>query len=78
MVFHFIFHQVTLRCVESFPAPRGDHSCWMWILFMINVEFFPVDKLLDDQNLISVEGFPVDNLLSTPQHLQQGNRSPAI
>lgn len=45
---------------------------------MINVEFFPVDKFLDDQNLISVEGFPVDNLLSTPLHLQKGNRSPAI
>ncbi|GBU13448.1 hypothetical protein AwEntero_20490 [Enterobacterales bacterium] len=29
---------------------------------MINVEFFPVDKILNDQMLICVEGFSVDNL----------------
>ncbi len=48
--------------VEFFPAPCGDHSCWMWILFMINVELFPVDKFLSDQKVICVEGFSVDNL----------------
>lgn len=33
---------------------------------MINVEFFPVDKILNDQMLICVEGFSVDNLRSSP------------
>ena len=29
---------------------------------MINVEFFPVDKLFRDQKIIDVERFPVDIL----------------
>jgi len=48
--------------VERFPVWGGDHSCWMWILFMINVELFPVDKVFMDQEIIDVERFPVDIL----------------
>lgn len=65
-VFFYVNQQNTTRLVEVFPARSGDPSCWMWILFMINVELFPVDNFLTDQSTEYVELFSVDSFPEEP------------